>query len=600
MTISKRHLLVIDEYFKPGPNRFNQTEAYLKVYPKAKYESAANRATALFKKVQVKQEVERRFSELQLSVEESMSILQGMAKGDMADFLVINERWSRHPTEHEKIIGERQIETGDGDKKKTITEYQVTNVVLDPYKIVDRRFSHLIKTYTNSPRNGVRLDLYDKQAAIDKTLKVQGAYKDSEKIIEVENKPVVIPADSIGPAFFNAYRDVKYNKHLEYLLYGGRGSLKSSFVSLAIIELLVNHPQVHALAARQVGDTLRNSVYDQLRWAINELGLERKFKATVSPLEIEYIPTGQKIYFRGGDDPVKIKSIKPPFGYIGILWLEELDQFRGPEAVRSIEQSTIRGGDTAWIFKSFNPPRTKANWANKYTQIPKENQFKHFSNYQDAPAEWLGKPWLDEAKFLKEINPAAYEHEYGGIANGTGGLVFENVQIRPITDDEIAEFDRILMGLDWGYYPDPYLWGKMHHDAARMILYIFDEYHCYKQSNQQTYNYLKKEKGLTGDDLIIADSAEPKSIADYREYGANIRGAEKGPDSVSYSMKWLQSLKAIIIDDRRAPYHAEEFLNYELEQDKNGEFISAYPDRNNHAIDDVRYATNLIWRVRGQ
>jgi phage terminase large subunit len=100
--------------------------------------------------------------------------------------------------------------------------------------------------------------------------------------------------------------------------------------------------------------------------------------------------------------------------------------------------------------------------------------------------------------------------------------------------------------------------------------------------------------------LIIADSAEPKSIADFREYGANIRGAEKGPDSVNYSMKWLQSLAKIVIDPARAPHHAQEFSEYELEQDRNGEFISAYPDKNNHAIDDVRYALNLLWRRPGR
>jgi phage terminase large subunit len=186
-----------------------------------------------------------------------------------------------------------------------------------------------------------------------------------------------------------------------------------------------------------------------------------------------------------------------------------------------------------------------------------------------------------------------------GIVTGTGGLVFENTVLQKITDEEIAQFDHVLHGLDWGYFPDPFCYGRMHYDAARLTLYIFDEYRVNKRSNRLVYRDLVK-RGLKSSDLIIADSAEPKSIADFREYGANIRGAEKGPDSVDYSIKWLQSLKAIIIDLERAPYHAEEFLNYELEQDKDGEFISAYPDRNNHAIDDVRYATNLIWRKRGQ
>ena len=129
-------------------------------------------------------------------------------------------------------------------------------------------------------------------------------------------------------------------------------------------------------------------------------------------------------------------------------------------------------------------------------------------------------------------------------------------------------------------------------------LYIYDEWRANKVSNRGIYDALAA-KGIDGA-LLIADSAEPKSIADIRSYGANIRPAEKGPESVNYSMKWLQSLKAIVIDPVRCPATAQEFQDYELEQNKDGEFISSYPDKNNHHIDAVRYATNLIWRKRGQ
>jgi phage terminase large subunit len=114
------------------------------------------------------------------------------------------------------------------------------------------------------------------------------------------------------------------------------------------------------------------------------------------------------------------------------------------------------------------------------------------------------------------------------------------------------------------------------------------------------YNILTKEHGLNNADLLIADSAEPKSVGDFKAYGSNTRGAEKGPESVRYSIKWLQGLASIVIDNKRAPYHAEEFLSYEFERTRDGEIISEYPDKNNHAIDDTRYATNLIWRRRGE
>lgn len=574
MGLTNKQRAFINEYLLD----FNATQAAIRAGYAPDY--AGTNADKLLKNTKIRTEIQEKLEEMQLSTDEGLKILSEFVHSDIGDFVV--------PVEDGKAI-ELDLLDADGNKKslKLIKKIRTKKKVrYDKDGNVEEEY------YTD-------FELEDRQSALDKILRVQGAYKESEKIIETEDKLISIPADLIAPSFFNIYRDVKYNKHLEYLLYGGRGSTKSSYVSLQFVELIVNHPQIHGLVSRQVGNTLRSSVYDQIRWAINELGLEDKFKTTIAPLEIEYIKTGQKIYFRGGDDPVKIKSIKPPFGYIGILWLEELDQFHGPEAIRSIEQSTIRGGDTAWIFKSFNPPRTKANWANKYTQIPKQNQFQHFSNYKDVPIEWLGKPWLDEAEFLSEVNPLAYEHEYMGIANGTGGLVFENVKIRTITDDEIYNFNQILHGEDFGYYPDPAHYVQCAYNPATLTLYIFGEVRKWKLSNQAMYDEIVKY-GYNNQDLLIQDSSEPKSVADYREYGANCRGAEKGPGSVDYSIKWLQGRAKIIIDDKRCPFTAQEFLDYELEQTKDGEFISAYPDKNNHSIDAVRYATNLIWRVRGQ
>ena len=427
---------------------------------------------------------------------------------------------------------------------------------------------------------------------------------------DTDNKSFSIPAEFIAPDFLQSHRAIYSGKYTEFVESGGRGSTKSSFVALEIIGLIINNPTMHAVALRQVKDTLRDSVYATLIWAIDILGLSDSFKCTTSPMEIEYIPTGQKIYFRGADDPGKIKSIKPQFGYIGIVWFEELDQYHGPEAIRNIEQSVIRGGDIAYIFKSFNPPQTANNWANKYVKIPKSSQHHHHSNYLNVPVEWLGKTFIEEAEHLKEVNPTAYEHEYLGIANNTGGAVFTNLQLRAITDDEIygteengqrvGGFDRILHGLDWGFYPDPASYGKMHYDAARRVLYIFGEMREWKKSNEALHTQLLSTGLYGNEDLLIADSAEPKSVGDFRAYGSNCRGAEKGPDSVKYSMKWLQGLTAIVIDPARAPYHAQEFGEYEYERTKDGEIISEFPDKNNHAIDDTRYATNLIWKRRGE
>lgn len=408
-----------------------------------------------------------------------------------------------------------------------------------------------------------------------------------------------LPARVLGKAFVDINRQIRPN--IRYVFKGGRGGLKSSFVSLKIVELLKNNPNLHACVVRKIGATLKDSVFAQMQWAIRELGLESQFKITKNPLEITLIATGQKIYFRGCDDPMKLKGIKPTFGYVGILWKEELDQLAGAAEERSVNQSTLRGGQVSYEFCSYNPPRSRSSWVNQAElTADREKTVYHESSYLDAPLEWLGQKFIDDADFLKRTNPAAYENEYLGVANGDGGSVFENLEIREITDEEISRFDNILQSLDWGFFPDPFHWLKMHYDAARLTLYIFDEYRAWKQSNAETWAALTELKGVTGYDLITADSAEPKSIGDYKAYGAFIRGAIKGPDSVKYGIKWLQSLVKIVVDPKRCPYTAKEFSEYEYERDKEGNVISGYPDKDNHSVDCARYGTESIWKRRGQ
>jgi PBSX family phage terminase large subunit len=494
-------------------------------------------------------------------------------------------------------IGEGFSETGSSEKWEVQQAWDKHATFLKAQSRAMGELRSMIKQYDELLHKNWDLATEEQKQRIEKL-------KAETKKLEPDNpeegtKYTGIPASMIAPAFIKVVHDIEQQLYNEYVFPGGRGSTKSSFVSLEVIDLIMKHEDTHTVVMRQVADTLRTSVYQQILWAISALSLEDEFHCTVSPLEITRKSTGQKIYFRGADDPGKVKSIKVPFGYIAILWLEELDQFKGEEAVRKIEQSVIRGGEKAYIFKSFNPPKSANNWANKYIKMPKATRLVVHSTYLDVPKHWLGKPFLDEAEFLKEVNPVAYENEYMGVANGTGGNVFDNVVIREITDKEIEQFDRLYNGLDWGWYPDPFHFGRMHYDAARMRLFIFMEYRCNKQSNRQTADKLK-EFGITENDLITCDSAEEKSIGDYRSYGFLARGAEKGPGSVDYSMKWLQSLKEIIIDNRRCPHTADEFLNYEYERDKEGNVISEYPDKDNHAIDMVRYATNPIWKRRGQ
>ena len=429
------------------------------------------------------------------------------------------------------------------------------------------------------------------------------AIKEIRSIIESgeekEKKEFLLPAKSIAAPFVNIYRDVLKRGHTEYVLYGGRGSTKSSFISMMILELLLNDENIHAVICRRVKDTLRDSVYAQIKWAAIELKIEDEFEFKTSPLEICVKRTGQKIYFRGADDPAKLKSIKVPFGYIGILWFEELDQFEGEEQVRSIEQSVIRGG-RAYVFKSFNPPKTALSWTNRFLKTPKETRLSLRSTYKDVPPEWLGETFIEEAEYLKKISPEAYEHEYEGISNSDGGAVFPNVKARKITDEEIAVFDRVYMGIDWGWFPDPFRFHKTAYLPSERRLYIFDEVSGNKLTNQKISELLK-EHGVLESDRITADSAGegPKSIRDFKDMGFSMRKAKKGPGSVEYSMKWLSSLNEIVIDAERCPNAYKEFSEYEYEHNAEGEVISGYPDKANHSIDAVRYALEEIWSRRG-
>ena len=439
----------------------------------------------------------------------------------------------------------------------------------------------------------------DKMKALELLGKHLGMF--SEKPEETVKTAVYagIPAALIAPAFQPVLLDIADGGHTEYDFPGGRGSTKSSFIALEIVDLIMRTPDIHACAVRKVGITLRDSCYAKICWAIAALGLEAEFDCTVSPMEITKKTTGQKIYFRGADKPDKLKSITPSFGYIAILWLEEMDQFAGEKELRSMKQSIIRGGEEATVFCSFNPPRSANNWANDYVLSPPDSRLVTRSDYLTVPRKWLGQPFLDLAEELKEKNLAAYENEYLGKVNGSGGNVFDNLDIRPISDEELAQFDNILNGVDWGWYPDPFAFVRVHYDAARMTLYIWQEYVCNKQKNRETAEKLIS-LGITPSDIVICDSAEEKSVSDYRSYGINARAAEKGPESRRYSFKWLQSLVKIVIDPSRCPVAAREFLHYEYERDKEGNIISGYPDGNDHCIDAVRYAANRIWKRRGQ
>jgi phage terminase large subunit len=220
--------------------------------------------------------------------------------------------------------------------------------------------------------------------------------------------------------------------------------------------------------------------------------------------------------------------------------------------------------------------------------LTREDRLTHHSTYLSVPREWLGEQFIIEAEHLRSTKPSAYEHEYMGEVTGTGGEVFNNVQIRPISDEEIEDFYNIRRGLDFGYSIDSLSYNVMHYDRKHKRLYIYHELYKVGLSNRSAFEHIWAENAKN--ELIKADSAEPKSINELAQYGLKVYPVKKGPDSVDYGIKFLQDLEAIIIDDVRCPETAREFLTYELDKDANGNFKATYPDRNNHSIDSTRYA----------
>ena len=405
----------------------------------------------------------------------------------------------------------------------------------------------------------------------------------SERIINV--------AELVAPSFDGIFYDVQEHSYTHYWLAGGRGSTKSSFASLCLPLLLLQNSACHAVVLRKVANTLRNSVYNQVEWGIHALGLSDAFAARVSPLSFEHRGTGQKILFLGVDDKNKVKSLKLPFGYVGVVWIEELDQFTGMEEIRSLLQSLLRGGARYWVFCSYNPPKSRNNWVNEEALFDRADRVVHRSTYLGVPSAWLGEQFIHEAERLREKNETLYRHEYLGEVTGTGGSVFDNVEERELSDADVALFDRRYYGLDFGFAVDPLAFVAMHYDVRREELYIFDEIYAQRLTNAQAARMILPRIGRHP---MTADAAEPKSIAEMRGLGIDVHAARKGPDSVDYGIRWLQGRRRIYIDKRRAPNAYREFVGYEYERNKDGQFISAYPDKDNHAIDAVRYATEAL------
>lgn len=399
--------------------------------------------------------------------------------------------------------------------------------------------------------------------------------------------------DVIAPSFYDLFWDVWEELYTHYWNEGGRGSAKSSFISVEIIMKIMDDAEKgimsHGVVFRRVKEDLSTSVYEQLCWAIEKLGVTNDWYMGTSPLVLKYKPTGQKIMFRGLDEPKKAKGIKVRKGWIKYIWYEEVDEVEGKHKIDIVNQTLLRGGPKFLVFYSFNPPQSQRNWVNREVLETRKDKVVHHSTYLEVPVDWLGEQFVIEAEHLKKVNPTKYNHDYLGEVTGTGGEVFTNVIVRKISEEEIKVFDKIKNGLDFGYAADPLAFVRCHYDKTRKILYIFEEIYRAGLGNSAAVELIKIKN--PDNKRITADSAEPRTINEFRNLGVNIIGARKGPDSIEHGIKFLSTkIEVIVIDNERCPNVAREFLSYELKRDKEGNFRGDYPDKDNHSIDAVRYA----------
>ena len=233
------------------------------------------------------------------------------------------------------------------------------------------------------------------------------------------------------------------------------------------------HPERNAIVFRRYGAYLRDSVFSQIIWSLDRLGVLHLWKVQMSPLQLVYKPTGQRILFRGVDDPVKSKSIKTDKGYFAYIWYEETAEFECMDDIDTINASLMRGGDLFWSFYSYNPPKSKNVWVNSEAVLPREDKIVHKSTYETVPKAWLGEPFISAAEYVRRTNPQKWAWMYGGEATGTGGEVFRNVKLQAITDEEIRGFDSLRRGLDWGYAYDPFAYLVGNYDRKHLRLSLF-------------------------------------------------------------------------------------------------------------------------------
>lgn len=405
-------------------------------------------------------------------------------------------------------------------------------------------------------------------------------------------------------------------KYDELFLQGGRASGKSYFASVIVWLTLENDGQKNAVIIRKVASSLRKSCWKQMMKVRDRLGYYH-WKPNKTELVFTNTKTGQQIFFVGLDDEEKVRSITVEKGYISVAWFEEAKQFASMEEIDQAVSSLLRGGADSEDYDSdddgdsgtmeymtiltYNPPKSQFDWINKEARMGnlKPNRLTHKSTYLTMPKKWLGSKVLNEIEVMKQTKPEQYKHMYLGMITGTGGEYFKNITIRPITDEEIANFDYFNMGIDWGY-SDPNVFHKTYIHDRRM--YIFDEIYQKELPPNGKNKYeafaeevLKHTRDCPADTIWCdAQGKAEAEILRGPKYNIPVEFAPKqGANDRKSGFSYFQGLVEIIIDPNRCPHAASEWPMFESKPAPDGRgWLDEPGTKGDHSCDACRYSEN--------
>ena len=372
---------------------------------------------------------------------------------------------------------------------------------------------------------------------------------------------------------------------------GSRASKKSKTTALWFIVNMMKYPQANTLVIRKTFRTLKDSCFTELKWAVHRLKVDAWWEFKESPLEATYKPTGQKIYFRGLDDPLKVTSITVDVGVLCWAWLEEAYEVMNEDDFNILDES-IRGGvpEGSGLFKqwtiTFNP-WNEHHWLKKrFFDHPDDETLALTTNYMCN--EWLDAADIRVFEDMKKRNPRRYAVAGLGGWGIVDGLVYENWKEEAFDLDEVRSRPGIIsaFGLDFGYTNDPSTLFCGLLDQKAKQLFVFDEMYAKGLSNRAIFDTVKN-MGYSKE-RITADSAEPKSIDELKSLGLRVKGAAKGKDSVKNGIQWIQDLEIII--HPRCVNFITEISNYTWDTDKFGNKLNVPIDDFNHLMDAMRYA----------